>query len=436
MTQARINALKILIDIEEKRAYSNLALQHLQDLERREMALVTELVNGVTRMRLRLDYVLGQFLKNPLEKLTVPIRNDLRMGAYQLLFTRIPPHAAINEAVKLAHRYGHAGVAKLVNGVLRNLQREKDNLKYPGPEDPLLHLSVRYSLPTWIVEIWLRDYGFDDAQRLAESVEHPTNLSLRINTLKTTPEDLLERFKAAEIEVLAGSLPEAIRLGRSVALGEIPGYNEGDWYVQGEGAMWASRLLDPKPGETVLDVGAAPGGKTTHLAQLMGDQGRIVAVDCNSARLELVKSNCRRLGIHTVETLTADATEPLSVQADRVLLDAPCSGFGLLARKPDIRWHQTPSEVAELPVLQLRMLDAVSQSVKPGGELLYSTCTIHKAENECVVKEFLAGHPDFALCPIQGMIPEKWEANVGMIQLMPHVHGVEGFFIARLRRIR
>lgn len=436
MSQARTNAIKILIDVEEKGTYSNLALQHLQGLEPREMALATELVNGVIRSRLRLDYILGHFLKNPLEKLTVPIRNVLRLGAYQLLHMRVPPHAAINESVKLAHRYGHAGVAKLVNGVLRNLQREQDNLKFPGPEDPVLHLSVKYSLPAWIVEIWMRDYGFEQAQGLAESLERPTNLSLRINTLNTTLDALQERFKAADIEALPGSLPEAIRLGRSVALGEIPGYNEGDWYVQGEGAMWASRLLDPKPGETVLDVGAAPGGKTTHLAQLMGDQGRIVAVDCNSARLELVKSNCRRLGIHTVETLTADATEPLSVEADRVLLDAPCSGFGLLARKPDIRWHQTPAEVAELPALQLKMLDAVSRSVKPGGELLYSTCTIHKAENECVVREFLAGHSDFALSSIQGMIPEKWEADQGMIQLMPHVHGVEGFFIARLRRIR
>lgn len=436
MAHARAVALRILIDIEEKGAYSHIALQRLSGMESREMGLVSELVNGVTRQRLTLDFILDQFLKFPIAGLTPPIRNDLRMGAYQLLRLRVPSHAAIDEAVKLAHRYGHPGVAKLVNGVLRTLDRERDRIVLPGPEDPVQYLSVHYSLPEWIVKIWITERGFEEAEALASSAQQPSPLVLRVNTLKTTRETLLEKLGSHGIEAVPGTLPEAIRLARSVALGELPGYNDGEWYVQGEGAMLASRLLEPRPGETVLDIGAAPGGKTTHLAQLMGDEGRIIAIDVNSSRLELVKANCKRLGIHSVETVIADARSRIPWTADRILLDVPCSGLGVLSRKPDVRWHQDPQEAMKLPELQLKMLETASASLRPGGVLIYSTCTIHRAENEEVVDAFLRRNPAFHRGSLAPLLPLDWQKDEegGMIQLLPPRHGTEGFFLARLER--
>ena len=435
LEHARAVALRILIDIEEKGAYSHIALQKLTGMERREMALVTELVNGVTRRRLTLDYVLDQFLKFPLSGLTYPIRNDLRLGAYQLLHTRIPPRAAIDESVKLAHKYGHPGIANLVNGVLRSLDRRREDLSMPSREDSLKYLSITYSLPEWIAALWL-ERGFEEAKMLAEFSLKPSRLTLRCNLLKTSREALIEKILAAGVDVEPGVLPEAIRLNRSVALAEIPGYNEGEWFVQGEGAMLASRLLAPQPGELVLDIGAAPGGKATHLAELMGERGRILAIDINQARLELVKSNAKRLGIRNIETIAADAAKPLSWEADRILLDVPCSGLGLLSRKPDIRWHQNPEEAKKLPELQSTMLDSAAKALKPGGTLLYSTCTIRPAENEDVVSSFLERNPDFRALDLSSRLPEEWrpDSHDGMLQLLPHVHKTEGFFVALLEK--
>ncbi|HEY9765909.1 MAG TPA: 16S rRNA (cytosine(967)-C(5))-methyltransferase RsmB [Chroococcales cyanobacterium] len=435
MEHARAVALRILIDIEEKGAYSHIALQKLTGMERREMALVTELVNGVTRRRLTLDFVLDQFLKFPLAGLTYPIRNDLRLGAYQLLHTRIPPRAAIDESVKLAHKYGHPGIANLVNGVLRSLDRRRENLAMPGMADPLKYLSINYSLPEWIAQLWL-ERGFEEAVSLAEFSLKPSLLTLRCNFLKISRDALLEKLRLAGIDCGPGVLPEAIKLNRSVPLSEIPGYDEGEWFVQGEGAMLASRLLAPQPGEVVLDIGAAPGGKATHLAELMGTRGRILAIDINQARLELVKSNAKRLGIQTIETIAADASKPLPWQADRILLDAPCSGLGLLSRKPDIRWHQDPEEARKLPALQSRMLESAAKALKPGGTLLYSTCTIRPAENEDVFSSFLDRNRDFRALDLESRLPEEWrrDSHDGMLQLLPHVHKTEGFFVALLEK--
>lgn len=433
-------ALDVLIAIETRGAYSNLALQDLPpDLDPRDRALVVSLVQGVTRMRRLLDFVLAKRLsKTPLDALTPPIRNNLRMGAYQLLCTEIAPHAALDEAVKLARRYGHEGVARLTNAVLRALQRDDDPLAVPQ-DDPIQALGLRHSLPDWIVRRWADQLGLPEAERLARAANLSLPLTLRVNTLRTSRDALLERLAEHGIAAAASRVdPDGVRLPEAVPVARIPGYNEGDWYIQGEAAMLVSRIVDPRPGETVADLGAAPGGKTTHLAALMGNQGRIVAVDPHEGRLGLLSANARRLGVTVIAPRVQDGTTTLGECVDRALVDAPCSGFGVMYRKADLRWRSTPEEVDALPGLQRRILEAIAPDIRPGGILVYATCTVNRPENQDVVRGFLQAHPDFAPSDLRGWLPEDWRADTeldgSMIQLVPHRHDVEGFFIARLER--
>ena len=433
-------ALEKLIAIETQGAFSNLALNDLPpDLDPRDRALVVSLVQGVTRMRRMLDTALSRLLtKTPLEDLTPPIRNILRMGAYQLLCTDIAPHAAIHESVKLARRYGHEGVSKLTNGVLRSLQRQAEPLAFTE-NDPITALGVRHSLPDWLVRRWVDQLGLEEATELARSANQSFPLTLRVNRLKTSRDAFLARLAELGIAAEASPVdPDGIRLPEAVPLARIPGYNEGDWYVQGEAAMLVSRIVDPRPGETIADIGAAPGGKTTHLAALMNDQGRILAVDPHAGRLGVLAENAKRLGVTRIEVRTQDGTQPLGEPVDRALVDAPCSGFGVMYRKADLRWRATPEEVDALPALQRRILDAVAADVKPGGVLVYATCTVNRAENQDVIRAFLADHPEFAPSDLRDWLPEGWrndaEDGGSMIQLSPNRHGVEGFFVARLER--
>ena len=433
-------ALDLLIAIETKGSYSNLALKDLPPtLDPRDRALVVSLVQGVTRMRRMLDTVLSQLLaKTPLDSLTPPIRNLLRMGAYQLLCTDIPAHAAIHEAVKLARRVGHEGVSRLTNAVLRSVQRQGESLMAPQG-DPITELGVRQSLPDWLIRRWIDQVGFDEAANLARSANQALPLTLRINPLKTSRDAFLAQLDELGIAAQASPVdPDGIRLPETVPLARIPRYNEGDWYVQGEAAMLASRIVAPRPGETVADIGAAPGGKTTHLAAMMGNQGHILAVDPHAGRLGVLAENAKRLGVTIIEARTQDGTQQLGEPVDRALVDAPCSGFGVMYRKADLRWRATPTEVEALPALQRRILDAAAADVKPGGVLVYATCTVNREENQDVVRSFLADHPDFGPSDLRDWLPEAWRADAedggSMIQLVPHRHGVEGFFLARLER--
>ncbi|MDB5096248.1 MAG: hypothetical protein JWM80_669 [Cyanobacteria bacterium RYN_339] len=425
-----------MLAIDEGGGYANLSRVH--DVEAADRALVHELVSGVTRRRGTLDWTLGRLLTRPLADLTAPIRNILRMGAYQLLFLdRVPARAAVDESVKLAHAYGHAGVAKLVNGVLRNLDRRRAELEPPAfAEAPQAALEARYSLPPWLASRWLAAYGGEAEQLGAWSVGTP-RLSLRVNSLKAERDQVLAALAEAGVPAEPSPLaPEGIRLAGGFDVTALPGYNEGWWYVQDEAAMLVARCLDPKAGETVIDVGAAPGGKTTHLAQLMGDRGRILAVDQRGARLRLLEENLERLGVTCVESIEQDAVDLGGLpQADRILLDVPCSGLGVLPRKPDIRWRQSEAEIMGLAGIQRRLLDAAHDVLKPGGTMVYSTCTIGPTENQEVIMGFLAANPGYRLGSLAPFLPAAWAADIeqgGMIQLLPHRHGVDGFFIARL----
>jgi len=385
-------------------------------------------------MRRALDHALGIHLSRPVDALDPALRSVLRLGSYQLLYlTRIPARAAIHESVALARQTGHEGHAKIANAVLRKVSQTPPGA-LPWPAEPIEAIATRHSYPDWIITLWARERGLEEAEQIARAQNEPLPVVLRVNTLKVSREALLERFAAHGIAAEPSRLaPEGVRLGEAAAIPGLPGYDEGWWYVQGEAAMLAASALDPQPGETIADIGAAPGGKATHLAERMRDTGRVLAVEPHAGRLALVVENARRLGISCIEPVQRSGEEPPGSPVDRALVDAPCSGLGTLYRKADLRWRMTPEEAAKLPELQLGLLEAAAVAVKPGGALLYATCTISRAENEGVAESFLARHPEFSP-GVFGAGEWRDGARAGMIQLLPHRHGTEGFFLARFDR--
>ena len=419
-------------------------------------------------MRRALDHALDEILTRPVATLAPPLRNNLRMGAYQILYlSRIPPHAAVNEAVSLARKHGSSGMARLTNAVLRELSR-RGPAGIHWPADPVQRIAVQESYPDWLIAMWIADLGLEDTRLLARSLNQPPPFGLRTNRLKLSRAELVARLTEAGVRAVPSPVvPEGVRIEGSGsqsdsgadaephfeegptrgAITDLPGFADGWWYVQGEGAMLASRAVAPSSGQVIVDIGAAPGGKATHLAELMGDLGRVLAIEPNVARLALIADNARRLGLASIEPLLGDGRQPLQElmgaesrplarRVDAVLVDAPCSGFGTLYRKADLRWRARAEEIPNLARLQVELLDAAARSLRPGGALVYATCTISRAENAQVVRKFLADHPDFAPGNLASVLPEAWrpESRDGMIQLLPHRHGTEGFFIARMER--
>ncbi|MEB3285234.1 MAG: 16S rRNA (cytosine(967)-C(5))-methyltransferase RsmB [Candidatus Sericytochromatia bacterium] len=438
---ARSWAVAKLIQVEAGGAWANLARGGLSDLNAKDRALAVELLAGVTRRKATLDWYLAHVLKQPVESLTPAIRNNLRLAVYQLWFlSRIPESAAVNEAVKLAHRLGHKGVASLTNAVLRNLLRRRETIHLPNADkEPVEHLRVAYSLPAWIATQWWERFGLDASALGAWSIGAP-RISLRANVSKTTRGQLLESLREKNIGAIPSAIvPEGIRLEQSVEPAAIEGYSDGFFYVQDEAAMLVSRVLDPRPHERIFDIGAAPGGKTSHIVELVNNQAEVWAIDRSEARLKRLEENCRRMGHHNIVVQPRDAVDLTGLPlADRILLDAPCSGLGVLPRKPDLRWNQNSENLVDLAHLQGRMLDEAIKYLKPGGILVYSTCTMTTTENQAVVKEFLARNPDIHPVDFTEHLPGPWhqdfEREIGGIQLRPDRHDVDGFFIAKLRR--
>ncbi len=446
---ARGLALSILSRVEKEGAYANILLQHqvglLPDLRDRQLA--TALVNGVLKHRLTLDYALRQHLRGPMSNFDVVVRGILRLGAFQLLYLdRIPAAAAVGESVELAKREA-AKFASLVNGVLRQVERQGWEISWPDPRrEPVRYLCVRYSHPDWMVRRWWKRWGLAETEKLCQANNEPAPTWIRANTLKNSPEELLVRLQAAGIEAERGErVPESLRMTGFGALERLSGFREGLFTVQDESSQLVAHLLAPLPGEQVLDVCSAPGGKTTHLAQLMADQGRILAFDVHEHKLPFVAASAERLGIHIIQTQQGDARELPGVKAksqDRVLVDAPCSGLGVLRRKSDLRWHKQEEELQVFPPLQQSILERAAETVKIGGELVYSTCTIEPEENFEVAKAFRKRHPEFIPVDLTESLPfhltddgDRKQAEKGMLQLLPHRHGMDGFFLAKFRRI-
>lgn len=441
----RETALKILYDINEKGAYSNIAVDKFLEageLKAVDRAFVTELVYGITKWRLTIDWIITQFSSIKLKKISPWILNTLRLGIYQIIYMdRVPESAACNESVKLARKYGHQASSGYVNGVLRNIARNKSKIQYPDEKtDMVKYLSIRYSHPEWLVEKWLGQFGREFTEDLLESNNGIPDLVIRTNTLKASREDLLYKLKAEGVEAEAGRYaPEAIRLKKPSSMMNSDLFRQGYFQVQDESSMLAAQVLDPKPGELVMDLCSAPGGKATHIAQLMKNKGRVVARDIHPHKIRLIEEAVERLGTTIVEPEVFDAAIPddkFTGKADRVLLDAPCTGYGILQRKPDIKWSRSPSDQAEITALQKKLLEVGSGYLKPGGVLVYSTCTIGNEENEDVVKEFVRIHDEFEFCAIDKLLPEQLaeRGKSGYLQLYPNLDGVDGFFIAKIQK--
>jgi 16S rRNA (cytosine967-C5)-methyltransferase len=445
-TNARSAALEALKEVEEREAYLNLVLNRILSgisLSDAERSLFTELAYGVMQRRNTLDWVLSLFLNRPMEKLTIWIRNILRMGVYQLLYLpRIPDSAAVDEAVKLAYRYGHRGVAGLVNAVLRKVSAEKGSLPWPSREEnPALYLSLRHSYPLWMVERWMENMGFEEAEAFCAAGNKVPPLTVRTNTLKLSKAELKKRLElegvGAEDLVYA---PEGLHLKLNKRLVELESFREGLFQVQGESSMLVAPLLNPQPGESVLDLCSAPGGKTVHLGILMQNRGNIVAADLYPQRLKLVQDAARRQGIDiiNIEKLDGRSVNPDKEGAfQRVLVDVPCSGLGVIRRKGDLKWRRRPEDILSLAELQLQLLKGAFKYLCRGGVLLYSACTTEPEETTGVMEKFLAAEPSAKPVTLSPLLPEKLrgeEKKEGMLYLWPHKHNLDGFFLARIRK--
>lgn len=410
--------------------------------------MATELTFGTLRQLGRVDHVLSAFLRRPLSALTPWIRSALRLGAYQLLFLdRIPASAAVNEAVSLARRYGHEGTAGLVNGVLRNLVRQgPPPLPSADAADVTLaeRLAVTYSHPRWLVERWLGELGQAETEALLRADNEAPALTVRVNHLRTTAAALQRSLEADGVTVRPlRHLSDGFEISGFDILSGLRAYRAGEFVVQDEAAMLVADIVAPQQGERVIDACAAPGGKTAAMADKMANIGEILAADVEPDRLRRVEENCRRLGITCVKTVASDARSLGDLHpgwADRVLVDAPCSGLGTLRRRPDARWRKEAAGSAQLARLQAEILAGVLPCVRPGGILVYSTCTIGRTENQSVVEALLAAHPELAPDEIKPHVPTSLSDAVGdggwWLQTYPHRHGIDGFFIARLRRLR
>lgn len=443
---ARENALKILYDISENSAYSNISVNkfleagELRDIDR---AFATELAYGTVKWLIEIDYIIGKFSSVRLKKLSPWIRNILRLGIYQLLHTdRIPASAACNTSVELAKRYGHQASSRFVNGVLRNVARSRDNMPYPEKKDMIRYLSIVYSHPEELVSRWLQLFGAGFTESLLKSNNEVPGFSVRVNTLKTNRRALMEALKAEGCEAREGNyLEDAVILENPSSIARLEAFRNGCFTVQDESSMLSSVVLEPAEGQLAVDVCSAPGGKATHLAQLMNDKGTVLARDIHPHKLKLVESNAARLGIHTIKTELFDAAkcdESLAGRADRVFVDAPCTGLGIIRKKPDIKYSKNLAGQKEIIELQRQVLKNASNYVKSGGYLVYSTCTIQPEENLDNVMAFLSENKDFKLADFEDLLPEKLKAGTakeGYMQLYPNVNQTDGFFISKLVKI-
>lgn len=425
MDKNRRIAYLTLMDVESKQAYSNIALNHhIRSGKPDAPAFVRELVYGVLENKIYLDYIIEQFIKTHVNKMKASDLTVLRLGIYQLKFLDgVPEYAAVNESVDLAKKYckGREG---FINGVLRSFLRAGKEVTLPDrAKDEVHYLSIKYSYEPWIIELWLEQYASEFVEELLAAGNKTPDLVIRVNSLKTSREDLKRRIVTRGYRAEDGFFcKEALHVeGRGLIGGKL--YNNGMFSVQDESSMLAVNMLDPQAGEIIMDVCAAPGGKTLAIAEKMQNRGAVNAWDIYKRKLAIIDREAERLGITIVTTRTWDATRvdsSMIEKADRVLVDAPCSGLGVIRRKPEIKYKKKARDFDELPKKQLAILSASSKYVKPGGVLVYSTCTISPYENQQVIKEFLKKNKNFS----------KEEE----LQLLPNINNTDGFFICKMKR--
>ena len=418
-------------------------------LETRDKAFIKRVTDGCLERNIQIDYILDFFSKTPVKKMQPLIRSLMRMSVYQIMFMdSVPDSAACNEAVKLAAKHKFTGLKGFVNGVLRNISRNKEKIEYPSKEqnNGVDYLSVVYSVPVWLCKMWLKEYGFERTEDMLKFF-----LTARPTTIRVTkglPEscemdELVKRLEDSGVVVKKNSLlPYALELEKTDNIAFLSGFDKGQYAVQDVSSMLVTEIADPKAGQTVVDVCAAPGGKTLHAAERVGAEGKIISRDLSERKCDLIRDNAERLGLTNIVLQVHDARihdEALNEQSDILYLDVPCSGLGILGRKNDIKFNVKPSGLEDLTHLQWEIVKASWDYVKKGGYLIYSTCTVNRAENEDMVRRICEELP-FEPVDITDKLPKKIQDSLdknkgtGYIQLIPGEYGTDGFFIAKLRR--
>jgi len=432
-------ALRILHAVDTRSAFSDRLLDgaHARPgADPRDRALLHEMVKGALRWRGRIDAALDARVHVGLANTQPWIRNILRLGAYQILFLdRIPAHAAVDESVKLAHKYAHAGAAGLVNSVLRRLAEEHASIRWPEGDDAA-SLAAWGSHPLWMVERWLARFGPEETRKLLAADNRAVPTGLRANTLKNKREELIEMLAREGVEARPGELsPDLVWVEGHHSPGALHSFRAGLCTAQDESEALVGRVVAPQPHERVLDLCAAPGGKSTHLAELMHDDGEVWAMERDAHRVETLKGTLARLGTHSVHVVHGDGrTYEFPMPFDRVLVDAPCSGMGVLARRADARWRKGPEVLAEMPPVQLDLLRSAAKRLVPGGLLVYSVCSFEPEETDHVVARFLTEHPGWTLESVAGSVPDAVVTPEGCMRTLPHRHGCDGAFAARFRK--
>ncbi len=447
-------ALEVLLEVEKNDVFVKEALNRQlfarQFMSKQDRAFLSRLVEGVTEYRIQLDYIINCYSKTKINKCKPMIRVLLRMGVYQLLYMdSVPDQAAVNECVRLARKRGFSALSGFVNGVLRSIGREKAAIKFPNPEDDIItYLSVQYSMPEWIVKRYISWFGNEKAEVILKASLGEKDITIRVNTQKTDKEELKKKIEESGITVSDGIYSEdALRLSNINYVGRIPGFNEGEFFVQDESSMLLYSIADAEGVfETnghnklnILDMCAAPGGKCTHFAERLGDKALIEARDVSDHKLEKIEENIKRLQLDNIETKVFDALVPdedWRGKADIVIADLPCSGLGVLAGKSDVKYHIKRQQLLELCNLQRNISSNAAEYVRPGGILLYSTCTINPAENEENSRWFLSHFP-FEGASIEGLIPATltdYMESPYSLQLLPGYTMCDGFYIAKYRK--
>lgn len=402
-----------------------------------DIRFLLQLVNGTTKMRRRIDHEMKFYLARPATELPIRLQNILRLGFYQLRFTdRIPDSAAVSEAVNLAHHLTDKPRANLVNAVLRTAIREPEKVRFVSKqENPVKYLGDTYSYPDHFVSYCLREFRFEATEELLKRYNEPPHVTYRVNFLKAKPEEITEALDKANVRWTAGKyLPEFIHIAESGLPLEQELVASGKVFVQDESSGLPVRLLNPRPGDSVVDLTAAPGGKATYAAVRMRNKGRVTAVDKSHSRLETVVRNAKALGIKIIAPVASDMMDFTADPFDRVLLDPPCSGWGTAGKHSDLRWSKTGEDIKNLVLIQKAMLDKAAKLVKPGGVLVYSTCTIIRDENDQQIEEFILRNNDFEIETAAEFFPKEIVNERGFVKTYPNVHDFDGAFCARLRR--
>ncbi|GAA0105597.1 16S rRNA (cytosine(967)-C(5))-methyltransferase RsmB [Paraclostridium sordellii] len=439
---ARKLAFKTLYDIERNKNYSNISVNKNfknVDLSDQEKGLATELIYGIIENKYYLNYIIDKLSKIKSKKMSTYVKITLWLGIYQILFLdSIKDHAAVNESVAIIKKYDKKS-SGFVNAILRNVIRNKDDIMEIDKTDIIEYLSIKYSYSPWIIKKWISDFGQDFAEDLLEANSEKPKLYIRVNTLKTNRDELIEKLSKQGIECRkVNGIEEAIQVQNLKSIENNKFFKEGYFTVQDISSMLVGKVLNPEENKLILDICSAPGGKTTHVATIMKNSGKVVARDVFDHKLKLINQTVKRLGLKNVKVEDGDALklDQESINKfDYVICDVPCSGMGIIKRKPEIKFKKE-EELKNLPDIQKNILNNASKYVKIGGNLIYSTCTIHDEENIDIVKSFLDENDNFELVPINEVNIDLDNQDSGYIKIYPNIHGMDGFFIAKLKRVR